>query len=103
MCIRDSDRFSDFVHARIWDAPVHRHGKELTLAGGGEPSALLEVLRRDFTPGPPTVDGTQRHSRDGDRQRVLLERWRGQWHATVWAADEAGLAALTAAVDPTTD
>ncbi|WP_327418983.1 hypothetical protein [Streptomyces sp. NBC_01233] len=67
-----------------------------------EPSALLEVIRQDFAPGPPTVDGAQRHSRDGDRQRVLLEQWRGQWHATVWAADEAGPAARTAAVDPAT-
>ncbi|UUU37738.1 hypothetical protein [Streptomyces sp. NBC_00162] len=98
-----ADRFSDLVHARIWDAPVHLHGKQLALPGAPEPSALLEVLRQDFTPGPPTVDGTQRHSRNDDRQRVLLEQWRGQWHATVWAADEAGLAALTAAVDPTTD
>jgi hypothetical protein len=67
------------------------------------PSAVWQPQADRFSPGPPTVDGTQRHSRDGDRQRVLLEQWRGRWHATVWAADEAGLAALTADVNPTTD
>ncbi|MEV6205804.1 hypothetical protein [Kitasatospora sp. NPDC051914] len=91
-----ADRFSDLVHARIWDAPVHRNGTQLATPEGTEPSALLDVLRRDFTSGPPTADGLQRYSRDGDRQRVLVEQWRGRWHTTAWAADEASAAALAA-------
>ncbi|MGW6916641.1 hypothetical protein ACWGB8_22870 [Kitasatospora sp. NPDC054939] len=95
-----ADRFSDVVHSRIWDAPVHHDGTSLALDGAGEPSALLETLRRDFAPGPATVDGTLRYHRDDDRQRVLLSEWRGQWYATAWAADEVRLSALLAAVDP---
>ncbi|WP_354637329.1 hypothetical protein [Kitasatospora camelliae] len=96
-----ADRFSDLVHARIWDAPVHRDGVTLLLDEAVEPSALLETLRRDFTPGPATVDGTLRYHRDGDRQRVLLGQWRGRWYGTAWAADDTGLVSLLTAVDPT--
>ncbi|MGW4895041.1 hypothetical protein ACWEQL_22635 [Kitasatospora sp. NPDC004240] len=96
-----ADRFSDSVLSRIWDAPVHLDGTTLALDGTAEPTALLETLRRDFTPGPPTTDGTLRYHRGDHRQRILLAQWRDRWYATVWATDETGLSTLLAALDHT--